>query len=437
MFFYYVRLALISIRGNLALSLLMVAAIALGIGLFMSTLTINYLMGKNPIPHKSDQLYYVRVDSWDPNEPYEEPNEPPDQLAYVDAMAIMGGAPAFRQTASARVQMVIQADNPDVRPVQAIGRATFGDFFPMFDLPFLHGSGWDRSSDRSREQVVVLTREINDRVFGGENSVGRNVTLSGHVFRVVGVIDEWHPLPKYYDLTSGAINDPEDFFIPFNLITELELNRAGSTNCWKPLGGDGWQAFLASECVWIQMWAELRNEEEKQEYMAFLNAHVENQKTLGRFARPMNNRLDNVTEWMENQQVVQAEARMMVAVGIMFLAVCLLNTIGLLLSKFLGKAGEIGVRRAIGASRQTLFYQYLVESACIGVAGGLLGLGCAWLGLKGIDYLFEDDIPGLFTMDWVMVLTAMFIALLSSILAGLYPTWQACNVQPAQQLKSQ
>ncbi|MBD3649242.1 MAG: FtsX-like permease family protein, partial [Pseudomonadales bacterium] len=375
--------------------------------------------------------------SWSPTRPFEEPDEPPAQLTWMDAMAIMQRAPAFRQTASARVQVAVQSENPDVRPFQVIGRATFADFFAMFDLPFLYGGGWDRAADRSREQVVVITREVNDRVFGGENSVGETIALSGHIFRVVGVLDEWNPIPKFYDLTSGAINDSEDLFIPFNLITELELSRAGNTNCWKPVEGDGMEAFLNSECVWIQMWAELRNEDERQAYHRFLDSYVESQKSLGRFSRPMNNRLDNVTEWMENQEVVQAEARMMAAVGIMFLAVCLLNTIGLLLSKFIGKAGEIGVRRAIGASKRTVFIQFLVESACIGTLGGLLGLVCAWLGLEGINWLFDHNIPMLFTMDWVMVGTAMVIALLASLLAGMYPAWQACNVEPAQQLKSQ
>ena len=51
---YYFRLALLSIRNNLWLSLLMVAAIALGIGVCMTIVTVNYIMGSDPIPSKSD-----------------------------------------------------------------------------------------------------------------------------------------------------------------------------------------------------------------------------------------------------------------------------------------------------------------------------------------------------------------------------------------------
>ena len=85
MFRYYLRLGALSIRANPALSALMIAAIAIGIGACMTIVTIRYVMSGNPIPEKSDQLYYVQVDNWDPSEVYYEPNEPPDQLTYLDS----------------------------------------------------------------------------------------------------------------------------------------------------------------------------------------------------------------------------------------------------------------------------------------------------------------------------------------------------------------
>ena len=203
------------------------------------------------------------------------------------------------------------------------------------------------------------------------------------------------------------------------------------------MDGSGQEAFLNSECIWIQFWAELRNEEEKAEYMGWLNAYVEQQKALGRFPRPTNNRLSDVMEWMEAEQVVEDDAMVMLGLSLLFLVVCLLNTIGLLLAKFMGKAPDIGLRRALGASRGTLFVQHLVESGMIGFAGGIIGLGLAWLGLRGIEMLFGDFVDNLVSMDWVMVLTAVVLAVISAIMAGLYPTWRACRIAPASQLKAQ
>ena len=251
---YYFRIALLSVRKNWWLSLLMVAAIALGIGVCMTIVTVNYIMSSDPIPDKSDQLFYVQLDSWDPNGGYNDRDEPPDQVTYLDAIALMQAKPAFRQTATAGASLILHPEEADMQPFIARTRTGFADFFPMFDVPFLYGSGWSAAQDEARALVMVLSKATNERLFGGENSVGRTVRASGHTFRVVGVMDEWSPLPRFYDITTNAFDEVEDVFVPFNLIVELDLPRNGNTNCWKP-SGDGLQAFLNSECIWIQYWA--------------------------------------------------------------------------------------------------------------------------------------------------------------------------------------
>src|SRR3546814_5873554 len=68
----------------------------------------------------------------------------------------------------------------------------------------------------------------------------------------------------------------------------------------------------------------------------------------------------------------------------LFRSVCLLNTVGLLLAKFLRRSGEVGVRRALGASRREIFMQCLVEAGVVGMAGGIVGQALAWLGLWAV-----------------------------------------------------
>ncbi|KAA9132567.1 ABC transporter permease [Marinihelvus fidelis] len=435
MFNYYLKLGWLSIRANPLLSALMVLAIAIGIGASMTIITVNYAMSGNPIPHKSDQLFYVQLDSWDPNDT-DEDSEPPDQVTYTDAMNLIRADKAHRQVASNRSGLVLEPENPDERPFTVDTRNTFADFFAMFDTPFQYGGGWDSSADEGLERVTVLSRELNERVFGGEDSVGRSVRLNGMDFRVVGVMDEWLPMPKFYDVTNGAFDPTEELYIPFNVAIEYELPRNGNTNCWKR-PDDGFEGFLNSECVWIQFWAELRDDNEKREYMEFLNAYTDSQKELGRFGRPRDNRLSDVMEWMEAEQVVEDDARVMLGLSLLFLAVCLLNTIGLLLAKFMRKAGVTSVRRALGASRRDVFVQHMIESGLIGLAGGVVGLGLTWLGLQGIHALFGDYVEHLVQLDLAMVAAAIALAIVSALLAGLYPTWQSCRVMPASQLKTQ
>ncbi|MEJ2127856.1 MAG: ABC transporter permease [Woeseiaceae bacterium] len=437
MFRYYLKLGWFSIRKNPILSALMVAAIAIGIGACMTIINVDYVMSGNPIPHRSDVLYHVQVDSWSPNDAYEDPDLPPEQVTYMDGYALWDAGKARRQTLSYKTGRVIQPQDQGVRPFELESRATTGDFFTMFDPPFLFGGGWDESADRGEEPVVVISREINDQVFGGEDSTGRSLVMNGQPYRVTGVLDTWEPMPKFFDVNNGPFEAVEGVYFPLSVAIANELSSWGNTSCWKPAEG-GWEGRLASECIWLQLWVELHGESEKQEYMAFLDAYAESQKAAGRFARPVNNRLNNVMEWMEDREVVAEDVNVLLGLAVLFLVVCLLNTIGLLLAKVARRTGDISLRRALGASRSAVFSQYIVEAGMIGVAGGVLGVGMTWLGLQGIRGLYGelDFIARLVAMDWPIIFLAIGLAIVSALAAALYPTWRACRVHPASQLKA-
>ena len=436
MFSYYLKLALLSCKRTWGMTLLMVLAIALGIGAAMTTVTVNYLMSANPIPQKSDQLFYVQLDAWEPNNPYFDNGDPPDQLTYRDATTLWQAKKAPRQSIATGAAGVIEPADKAALPFMAQGRANSADFFPMFDVPFLYGSGWDEQADLKKEFVVVINSEINERLFGGKDSTGQTLRLAGKDFRITGVIKRWQPQPRFYDISTGAFQDSEEFFVPFSLMAEQVIGHSGNNNCWKPTES-GFKAYLDSECIWTQLWVELPTQADVQQYQSYIDAYADEQHKFGRFARTRNNQLSDVMTWLEQREVVSEDASMMMAMALMFLIVCLLNTVGLLLAKFLGKASEIGVRQALGASRRDLFLQHLVESGCIGLVGGVLGLVLAWLGLEAVKSMYGDWMAELAVLDLNMVLLAILLAIGSSILAGLYPTWRACQVQPSQQLKAQ
>jgi len=437
---YYFKLGLLSIRANPMLSALMVAAIAVGIGACMTIVTVRHVMSGNPIEHKNDVLYHVQVDNWNPDEPYEDPNLPPVQMTYLDAQALHDAGRAYRQVTSFKAMRVIQPVGEDARPFQEDGRATTADFFPMFDVPFRYGSGWDRSADETEERVAVISSELNAKLFGGEDSVGRSITLNDENYRITGVLDTWNPVPKFYDLNNNPYEAPAQVFFPFSVAIAGGFDNSGNTSCWKPIEeGGGRAAFLNSECIWIQMWVELQSAGDKQEYLSFLDAYVEEQKQLGRFPRPLNNRLLTPAEWMEDREVVADDVSVLLGLAVLFLVVCLLNTIGLLLAKAMRRAKDTSLRRALGASKAELFKQHIIEAGLIGVAGGLLGIGMTWLGLRGLENVFieYDFIDNLVRMDWSMVMLAVALAIVSALGAALYPTWRTCNITPASHLRLQ
>ena len=438
MFGYNLKLALKSMRRNPIMTALMVAAIAVGIGVSMTTLTVYYLMSSNPIPEKSEILFAVTMDSWNPLRPFDDdyPDRVPHQVTFHDAERLIDIGKGERQTAMFESSLIIEPAGDDALPFEAGARVTYADFFSMFDVPFVFGSGWDASADAGAEPVVVLTRALNERLFGGGDSVGETLTMQGMRFQVVGVIDTWEPTPRYFDPINGGFQTINEMFIPFSLTRVLELNSTGSDWGWKSEDITSFEQWLNSESVWIQYFVQLDSARDREDYVAHLDAYVTEQKKLGRFERPLNNSIHNVTEWMEYHEVVANDARVLVGLSFLFLVVCLLSTIALLLTKFVGKTSETSLRRALGASRNVIFKQQIVEVAVIGFTGGLIGLGLTLLGLQGIEYLYEAP-PGLVSLDWLMVLTAIAVAIGSGMMAGLYPAWRVCRIPPAAQLKTQ
>jgi putative ABC transport system permease protein len=435
MFSYYLQLGLHSLKRNPVLTALMVFGIALGIAASMTSLTLMHIMGSDPIPWKSDVLHYVQMDNWDPNQPWDQEGNPPDQVTYRDAQALMEAGKADKQAAMFKVAFPIQPENAEVKPFLALGRATYADFFAMFEPPFQYGGSWDHSQDKQHGRVVVLSKATNEKLFGGQSSVGKTVRMNDVDYTVVGVLDEWKPRTKFYDLTNGTLNDPEEFYLPYPTVIETKTQASGNNSCWKN-SNPGWEGYLESECIWEQFWVQLDSPARAAEYKAFLENYVNEQKKLGRFPRPMNNRLFNVKEWLENQKVVPKDVEVQVGLSFAFLLVCLINTIGLLLAKFMRKTGEIGLRRALGASKPQLFTQHIIESGVIGISGGFFGLLLTLVGLWMVRILYKEY-GNVAHLDWSMVATTIALAVTAAVLAGLYPTWRACQVAPATQLKTQ
>jgi putative ABC transport system permease protein len=280
----------------------------------------------------------------------------------------------------------------------------------------------------------VISKALNEKLFNGQNSVGKPLRMDGHTFNIVGVLDEWNPNPHFYDLETGRYGDSEDIFVPVFTALDLKFGRNGNMNCWDNANGE--ETALNAPCVWMQYWVELASPADAGDYRAYLENYSAQQKAAGRFQRPSNVRLRNVMEWLDFKQVVPSDVRLQLWLALGFLAVCLINTVGLLLAKFLRRSGEIGVRRALGASRGQIFLQSLVEAGTVGLAGGVLGLGLALLGLYAVRQQ-PVDYAKLATLDGKMLLLTFGLTLAASLLAGFLPALRAMQVTPAIQLKSQ
>jgi putative ABC transport system permease protein len=454
-FFHDLRLALRSLRRNPFLSTLMIGAIAVGIAASMIAITLYHARAGHPIPWKEDKLFAVTLDTRDdgPPESYERhPEFPPFQLTYRDARALYASDIPIRAVMMYRSGQVLTPDNKSIKPFGVSTRLTTADFFPMFDVPFIYGSGWARAEDDAPGAVVVLSKFINDKVFGGANSVGREIVLDGRPYRVVGVIAAWVPRPKYYDLNNwGGWEIPEEVYISFGWYRPLRLAPRGNVNCVSRNAKiEGPDALLTQECVWLQYWVEFRKRSDRDRYQAFVDNYTNEGRQHGRFPRKNNNRVVDVQTWLSMYDVVGDDSRMQLALGFVFLGVCILNTLGLMLAKFLTAAPISGLRRALGARRGDIIRQHLIEVIVVGLLGGAVGMALTFGGLGFLKVLMfsarlaHSDNPdrvaliqSFVHMDLSVMLAAIGLSLLTGVLAGLYPAIRIGRLAPATFLKTQ
>ena len=169
-----------------------------------------------------------------------------------------------------------------------------------------------------------------------------------------------------------------------------------------------------------------------------MDAYSVQLKELGRYARPLNNRVTPMMDWVGERNLAGGITVVIMMLSMLFLAVCAINLTGLLLGKFLSKANRIGIHRALGASRGSVFLQHIVECELVGIIGGTAGIGLAVLALRLIVRMMPD-LSGfvsteIFRLDGLMVAVAISLALLAGLVAGLYPTWRASRISPAMQI---
>lgn len=452
MFSYNLQLAIKSLRERISLTVLTVLAIAIGLGLYITVETMGYQSAKIPLPHKSQQVYLIQMDNRETTaENIDQPMRMVD-TTYKDAMNLMKmDIPGVRQMFNWATFGILNVEDENITPIRTRAGVTSSDFFTVTEMPFLYGQGWDKSADVNGEAVIVISKLMNEQLFGGINSVGQTVRIDTHVLRIVGVYDDWYLPRKFYDRGFGQ-GRPDNFFISYQFALDVNLPRLAGFDCWeinaqrsRTFRNNNKDELLNSECAWITFWAEIPDDK-VEEYQNQLTNYVATQKSLGRFPREIKTFVTNLDDQLAYINARNGFINMFSTIASLFFAVCLINAIGILLAKFMRKKKEVSLRRALGAKKSTIVMQHVIEVIIIGLIGGVLGLIVSYYGLQGMmhirhyssDYTVRlEDIAPYFQLDLEMIGKAFLTSIVCTLVASIYPIWRLCNVPPASQLKSQ
>lgn len=416
----------------------------------------QYVMSRNPLSHKDKTLFMVQTDSWDIQEAYNgrPRNNMPDTFSYRDATALYHSTIPLHKVAMTKTGGAVSLPDNRIKPFLARARVNTRDYFAVFEETFLYGEVWSQAADDGFQNVVILSEATNQKLFQGKNSIGETIRFEGNFYRVVAVVKfSSQKKNKVQDIDrgmSGLTGGDTQLYFPYGVLAEHEISVWGADiECpdHGPEYGTSYQSRLKGPCLWLTFWAEFADKNHKQEFEKFLTDYILEQKSQGLYPRPLQFALSNATQKLAINRYDNGFLALLSKFGFGLLLVCTLNCIAMLLVKFLKCAPESSVRRALGASRLTIFFQYVIESALIGLLGGLLSVVLTYAGMLLLHYGFTTPATekGLSISNFdsvfmphphIMILT-ICAAMAASLCAGLYPAWRICQTPPAQYLKLQ
>jgi len=428
-FLYYLKASWISIQRAPLPYALTVFILSLGLGVFFANATFYYQLNSDPLPHKSDKLFFPMTLMV----PYECSDCPPPRvLSYANVQKLSQTDIPSAKAGMYSADGYLRLDTKQA-PTPVSIRITQPDFFRMFEVPVLHGSIWP---DEKARLELILAKATAEKMFGRSDVVGEKILLDDRHYTVVAVLDDWQMLPRLYDANNrNHLTEADQVYMP--LETGYDLNYMSNSQSqtfddtdFRQLATQGRSGAIHQ----LQFWVQLDTEAQQQAYRQFMSNLVADEKQAGRHPSPANNQLvpmHNIVRYFGGES---SDIKAFALVTLLFLVVCLFNASHLSLNRYISNQYEFSLRRALGASRAQLQHQMLVDvllmaSFCLGA-----GLLIAWGGVSLLNYLWPAnsqfgrwDLP---LLTGLLVLTLSF-----SYLVTLYPSLRASFGALNQQLK--
>lgn len=427
MFNYYLKLSWRNLLRNRLFFTLMITTLAVGVGFFLANIAIIKSMTKDPLPGKSDKVYNLTLNMW--------PNDNPKAellhiMRYDDAKHILTNEVATHTMVHYESQVYARAANSkSLSRYSAMVRATTPGFFPLTSAPFAYGSSW---TDERAAQVVIGDK-LNEQLFGGGNNLGESIDVDGKLFEIVGILKPWRLKPKFFQSSqNNAFLPSDDIYAP--LETAMDNEWAVGVRNMATQRIDSVSDNRGKNGFFLQAYVQLDTPQQKIDMQNFANNYSTMRQSQGDFLRENPNRLLNIHQWLEHNNVVDKQ---MLAFGLassLFLAVCIFNASSLLLARYHGARFETGLRRAVGARIKDVFYQGLVESMLVGLTCSLLAIAFSWLFLKLSITLFPP-LQNTSDIDVSLIIIGIAIALLSSFISMFYPLLNTCRLSLSTILK--
>lgn len=294
---------------------------------------------------------------------------------------------------------------------------TTGSYADIQGLELFSGRFLKQTDIDNNSYVVVITKDTATELLGRVDAVGESIKLNGKSFLVVGVLSDSTSLTQGAAVTSSSDSDDSDSssssvqlegYIPFSTMTRLADNVLDVTMFYA--SGTDEDSLEPAENALTELLMERFGEDED----AFS--------------------IVNQSEIMEAMSSVTNTMSLMIGgIAAISLLVGGIGIMNIMLVSVTERTREIGIRKAIGAGRETIMLQFLIEALLVSLMGCLAGIGLSWVILKVAAVVMKNSMS--FTMDMKVVWLSVAFSVLIGVLFGLYPANKAASKKPIDALR--
>jgi putative ABC transport system permease protein len=326
-----------------------------------------------------------------------------DEISLDDMEAVRAGIPQARYVAGTRNIPMTVVVNGAAHSINLVGVTE--EFQQIRNLAIVRGRYFDQDDMNSRSKVCLLTEALAAAVFPTDNPVGKDIRAGELQFTVIGVFRERVATFGQSELTR------ESMIVPFSLIKYYT-------------GEDALKTFYVQA--------------DRPEDVPNVTRQVK-EMLQSRHRSGAEYRAENLTGILETARNISAALTVvLILIALIALAISGIGIMNIMLVTVTERTREIGIRKAVGARRKAILYQFLLEALMISGTGALAGIGIAVAIPVLINFLMsffpvpaDVGIP----VSWISVVLAFVVSCSTGLLFGYLPANRAAKLHPTESLR--